>query len=36
MVGCLSDVAILLVSGYCFGSCGMQDVSSTLLLFLNL
>ena len=33
IVGCISDAAILLLSGYCFD--GMQDVLSTLLLLLS-
>ena len=28
--GCISDAAILLLSGYYFDGCGMQDVLSTL------
>lgn len=33
IVGCISDAAIPLLSGYCFDSCGMQDdILSTLLL----
>ena len=31
----LGQAAIPLLSGYCFDSCGIKDVSSTLLLFLN-
>lgn len=34
-VGCVSKAAIPLLSGHCFDSCGMQDVSSTCLLFLS-
>ena len=30
IVGCISEAAIPLLSAYCFDSCGMQDVQSTL------
>ena len=34
IVGCLTDVAVLLLSGYCFDDCGMQDVLSAVVILL--